>query len=220
MLSCHFRSLERIMGSPKWRNSFLEEKTSVWTKTTGDAAWGKKPSHVLSRLFSQQLHIYKDNFTKPSFAPFECFDITRCSLWETNAFLMRFAAALRLTRVCTCSCRHSGLFVPTEGHVLCRTLTVKKKTHKRLSFAWFVFFPPSPLSPHRPCLPLVQKQMARAAAAPALPKNPSTPPKNKPVVTKITQQLIVAVAVKQPQKDILLEICGHLRYPCMLTSLT
>lgn len=36
MLSCHFRSLERITGSSKWRNWFPEEKASVWTKTTGD----------------------------------------------------------------------------------------------------------------------------------------------------------------------------------------
>lgn len=88
-------------------------------------------------FFSQQLHIYNDEFTKPSFTPFECFDVTRCSLWETNAFLMHFAAALRLTRVRTCSCRHSGLIVPTEGHVLCRTLTVKKP--QKTFFCWICF---------------------------------------------------------------------------------
>lgn len=76
-------------------------------------------------FLSQQLHIYNDEFAQPSFTPFECFDVTRCSLWETNAFLMRSGASLRLAWVRTCSCRFSGLIVPTEGHAPCRTLAVK-----------------------------------------------------------------------------------------------
>lgn len=134
MLSWHFRSLERITGSPKWRNSFPEEKASVWTKTTGDVT-RNRTSHDL--FFSQQLHIYNDEFVKPSFTSFECFDVTRCSLWETNAFLMRSGASLRLARVRTCSCRLSGLIVPTEGYAPCWTLAVKNP-QKTFFFAWLV----------------------------------------------------------------------------------
>lgn len=75
----------------------------------------EKTSHDLSRFFSQQLHIYNDEFTKLSFIPSECFDVTRCCLWETNAFLMRFAAAQINTGA---DVQHSGLIVPTEGHLL------------------------------------------------------------------------------------------------------
>lgn len=119
------------MGWLKSWSSFLEEKTSVWTKTTGEGAWNFK--HGLTS-FRQHLITSKNKWIQLSF--------TWCSIWivlmcytlffaEVNAFLIYFVLALRLS--CTRSCQlmpHCSKW--RSGTVL--------KTHCRKQSMFFLYF--------------------------------------------------------------------------------